>query len=320
MGGDVAGGPVTPCQLFMCAAAAGFGEVEVSKRGALGYPATCALPGPQCSQCDRLPIIWPRDCCRLGSTTASSSGSSSNRISCRTANATRRRFIHTACSPRPSLFPKPLAMASESLSDVMYGQPFSMLPLLGPDSPALVALRSDRLHPRDLALLWVLIQHVDWRTGRIWMNHEQLAAAMGHQATGTVVKCITRLKAEGLVARGRDKRDPRRWFWCLNPMTVASSGGKHRRTVQILQFEEAAERAVLNACNGQKVAARHRARREAAAAALVAEPGPAGPAPAAPPEMVPQAAGGGAVGALAGGPGPVALAAAALARLAAFHG
>lgn len=174
-------------------------------------------------------------------------------------------------------------MAKESpLSDVMYGQPFAMLPLLGPDSPALVALQADRLHPRDLALLWVLIQHLDWRTGRIWMNHAQLAAAMGHRATGTVVRCITRLKAEGLVARGRDKKDPRRWFWCLNPMTVASSGGKHRRDVQILQFEEAAERAALNAFNGQKVAAWHRARREAAvAAAPVPEPGPGGPVQAA---------------------------------------
>lgn len=142
---------------------------------------------------------------------------------------------------------------SSSLSASM-GASFAMVPLLGSVHPALVALKEARLHPRDLCLLWILLVHQDWRTGRIWLSPDDMAAAMGHRTPGVVAHSIRRLKAEGLVARGFDKRDPRRRFWCLNPL-VCSSGGKHRQTMQALQFGEASERSVSQLARPARVAA-----------------------------------------------------------------
>ena len=129
-----------------------------------------------------------------------------------------------------------------------------MVPLLGSDHPALVGLKEGRLHPRDLCVLWILLVHQDWRTGRIWLSLDDVADAMGHRTPGAVRHCIRRLKTEGLVARGFDKRDPRRRFWCLNPL-VCSSGGKHRQTMQALQFGEASERSVSQLARPARVAA-----------------------------------------------------------------
>jgi hypothetical protein len=130
-------------------------------------------------------------------------------------------------------------MAEEQLSEGMGGA-FAMVPL-EPDGPLLVALRDGLLLPRDVALLWVLLARLDWRTGRAWVNSAELAAAMGHSRTETVVRSLARLRRAGMVAKGNDKRDPRRRFWCVNPWVVAATGGKHRRQLQCLQFSAALE-------------------------------------------------------------------------------
>lgn len=132
-------------------------------------------------------------------------------------------------------------MAAKSLGETMRGHPFVMVPLQ-PDGPVLTALREGRLHPRDLALLMVLIHNMDPLTGRVWMAGADLAAAMGHRTPCVVLGSIRRLKREGLVAKGLDRRNPRRWFWCVNPMAIACSGGSLRRWKQIDQFAMATDR------------------------------------------------------------------------------
>lgn len=134
--------------------------------------------------------------------------------------------------------PRKCTMADRPLGEVMRGQPFVMVPLL-PHGPALEALRSGRLHPRDMAVLWILLNNFNPLTGRVWMKPSELAEAMGHKSSCVVMKAIGRLKREGLVARGYDKVDTRRWFWALDPFAIGCTGGSHRRQMQICQFQAA---------------------------------------------------------------------------------
>jgi hypothetical protein len=129
-------------------------------------------------------------------------------------------------------------MTQTQLSDGLGA--FAMVPL-EPDGPLLVALREGRLLGRDLAVLWLLINHLDWRTGRAWVSTAELAAAIGHTRPETVQQSLARLRREVLVARGADKREPCRVFWCVNPLLVAATGGKHRRAMQWQQFQRALE-------------------------------------------------------------------------------
>jgi hypothetical protein len=110
---------------------------------------------------------------------------------------------------------------------------FAMVPL--PQGPLIEALRERRIKPADMALLWLLVSRLDWRTGRAWVRVADLATDLGHSRLSTAYQALARLRAEGLVARGADKRDPRRVFWCVNP-EVACCGGKHRRKLQWYQF------------------------------------------------------------------------------------
>jgi hypothetical protein len=130
-------------------------------------------------------------------------------------------------------------MTQTQLSDGL-GTAFAMVPL-EPEGPLLVALRDGHLLGRDLAVLWLLVAHLDWRSGRAWVSTAELAAAMGHSRPETVQQSLARLRREALVARGADKRDPRRLFWCVNPLVVAVTGGRHRRQRQIAQFTAALE-------------------------------------------------------------------------------
>jgi len=146
--------------------------------------------------------------------------------------------FHTRHSWRPRLPPLPSGAMTAQLSDGM-GSPFALLPL-EPDGPLLAALRDGLLHPRDLAVLWVLLARLDWRSGRAWVSSQDLAAAIGHDRTNTVNGSLARLRRLGMVAKGQDKRD-RRPFWCVNPVSVAATGGPQRRERQRWQFWEACE-------------------------------------------------------------------------------
>lgn len=126
-----------------------------------------------------------------------------------------------------------------SLHEIV-GVPFVMVPIQGTDSPALVALREGLLKPRDLAVLFALLQSVTWQTGRIYLSTAELAAAVGVPSIEPVGQSLTRLKRAGFIARGQEANNKRRAFWCINPWVIGSSGGKNRRCAQEWQFEAAA--------------------------------------------------------------------------------
>jgi hypothetical protein len=130
-------------------------------------------------------------------------------------------------------------MSRKSLGEVMSGAPFAMA-LLKPDGPLLTGLRRGFLYPRDAATLWALLHHLDPRSGRCWASVEELSAASGCRPQ-VLELSLSRLQREGLVAQGRDVRDRRRQFFCVNPYEVAGCGGSYRRRLQIAQFERALE-------------------------------------------------------------------------------
>jgi len=128
-------------------------------------------------------------------------------------------------------------MTQSQLSDGM-GTAFAMVPI-DPAGPLLVALRAGRLQGRDVAILWALVATVDWRSGRSWTSITEMAAATG-RSWHSAQQSLGRLRKEALLARGSDNRDPRRRYWCINPV-VAATGGPARRQQQWQQFQRALE-------------------------------------------------------------------------------
>jgi len=125
---------------------------------------------------------------------------------------------------------------AELLSDGL--STFAMVPIGGEDSPLLEAIRERRLQPRDGTTFLALLMHLEWRSGRCYASTAELAAAVRFEI-GQMQHSLKRLRAEGLVARGADQKTGQR-FWCIAP-AMASTGGKHRRLQQRLQFEAALE-------------------------------------------------------------------------------
>lgn len=111
---------------------------------------------------------------------------------------------------------------------------FAMVPI-EPAGPLMTALREGRIQRGDIALVWALLSHVDWRSGRTWATTTELAATLGSEPE-VVEQALARLQREALVARGADVRQPIRKFWCVNPFAIGSTGGKHRRERQYQQF------------------------------------------------------------------------------------
>ena len=129
---------------------------------------------------------------------------------------------------------------AELLSDAAPA-PFAML-WIGPGGAVPMALAEGRLQPGDLAVLWLLLAHTDWRSGRSWAEAEELSAAMGDVTPEVVEGALARLRREGVIARGSDKRSPKRVFWCFDPLKVAATGGRYRRARQFEQFAAAVAR------------------------------------------------------------------------------
>lgn len=123
-------------------------------------------------------------------------------------------------------------MSRRQLSDGM-GYAFAMVPL-EPNGLMITALREGRLQARDAATLQALLAHLDWRSGRCWLSIAGLADASGRSWHSTQ-QSLGRLRREGLVARGTDKRNPSLRFWCIHP-GVAVTGGALRRERCLQQF------------------------------------------------------------------------------------
>jgi len=130
-------------------------------------------------------------------------------------------------------------MAEPLLSEVMRHEAFAMVPLR-PDGLFMEALGAGRLQPRDVVTLWAVLHHLHWRSGRCWASVEELAAATFCRPQ-VLERSLARLLKEELVTRSHDIRHPALHFLCVNPIEVATTGGKYRRLLQRAQFERGLE-------------------------------------------------------------------------------
>jgi hypothetical protein len=101
---------------------------------------------------------------------------------------------------------------------------------------ALIAER--RLELRDAAVFLVLLNYVNWRSGRAHVTTKYIAERLNVKLP-VAVSAITRLKKENLVSRAVDSRTGERFF-LINPY-LASVGGPQRRGHLWQQFQESLE-------------------------------------------------------------------------------
>ena len=127
---------------------------------------------------------------------------------------------------------------AEPLSAGMPAEGFAMLAIAGADAPLLRSIRERRLQPRDGTTVLALVQHLEWRSGRVYATPAELAAAARFEI-GQMHHSLRRLRLEGLVARGIDQKSGRP-FWCFCPALVATRGRRWRER-QWIQFTEAME-------------------------------------------------------------------------------
>ncbi len=125
---------------------------------------------------------------------------------------------------------------NEPLSAGMPAEGFAMLAIAGADAPLLAAIRERRLQPRDGTTVLALVQHLEWRSGRVYASPAELAAAARFEI-GQMHHSLRRLRLEGFLARGIDQQSGRP-FWCFCPALVATRGRRWRER-QWVQFTEA---------------------------------------------------------------------------------
>jgi len=120
----------------------------------------------------------------------------------------------------------------------MPAEGFAMLAIAGADAPLLTAIRERRLQPRDGTTVLALVQHLEWRSGRVYATPAELAEAARFDPD-QMRHSLRRLRLEGLVARGIDQKSGRP-FWCFCPALVATRGRRWRER-QWIQFSQALE-------------------------------------------------------------------------------
>ncbi len=127
---------------------------------------------------------------------------------------------------------------NEPLSAGMPAEGFAMLAIAGADAPLLRSIRERRLQPRDGTTVLALVQHLEWRSGRVYATPAELATAARFEI-GQMHHSLKRLRLEGFLARGIDQKSGRP-FWCFCPALVATRGRRWRER-QWVQFTEALE-------------------------------------------------------------------------------
>ena len=134
-------------------------------------------------------------------------------------------------------------MAEPTLSAGMPAD-FATVLLTGRGNLALEALRGGAIEPSDLAVLWALIQHLNWRNGRCRATTAQLVRAMA-STREQVEQGLGRLVAAGLVIEGADRRSGD--YLAVHPL-ICTTGGPYRRRQQWMQFHRhAADPAAVEA-------------------------------------------------------------------------
>jgi len=100
------------------------------------------------------------------------------------------------------------------------------------------ALVEKRLQPRDLALLLLLLGHMNWRSGRIRITAAALAEESGSKHTNVYLS-LKRLQQELFLVRVWDRTSGDKYI-LINPRLV-SVGSPSRRAQLFQEFEEALE-------------------------------------------------------------------------------
>lgn len=95
-----------------------------------------------------------------------------------------------------------------------------------------------RLELRDAAVFLVLVNYVNWRSGKAKVTTSYIAERLNVKLP-VAVSAITRLRKEGLVRRVVDRRTGEAYF-LINPY-LASVGGPQRRGHLWHQFDESLE-------------------------------------------------------------------------------
>jgi predicted transcriptional regulator len=95
-----------------------------------------------------------------------------------------------------------------------------------------------RLELRDAAVFLVLINYVNWRSGKAHVTTRYIAERLNVKLP-VAVSAVTRLRKEGLVRRVVDRRTGEAYF-LINPY-LASVGGPKRRGHLWQQFEDSLE-------------------------------------------------------------------------------
>jgi hypothetical protein len=107
------------------------------------------------------------------------------------------------------------------------------------DLDSTIALIGERrLELRDAAVFLVLMNYVNWRSGRASVTTKYIAERLQIKLP-VAVSAISRLKKENLVSRVIDPRTGERYF-LINPF-LASVGGPQRRGHLWQQFEASLE-------------------------------------------------------------------------------
>jgi hypothetical protein len=104
------------------------------------------------------------------------------------------------------------------------------------DLDSTIALLGERrLELRDAAVFLVLLNYVNWRSGRSHVSVTYIAERLNVKLP-VAVSAISRLRKENLIAKVVDRKTGERYF-LINPF-LASVGGPQRRGHLWSQFEE----------------------------------------------------------------------------------
>ncbi len=104
---------------------------------------------------------------------------------------------------------------------------------------ALLSLLKERkLLPRDLAVVWALLPHLNWRSGRVKVTATFLANELAMRLPD-VTNSLKRLRTNLVISKVYDELTGESYF-LFNPWYISAGSSKRRGLVQ-QQFKESLE-------------------------------------------------------------------------------
>ena len=114
---------------------------------------------------------------------------------------------------------------------------FLMLHRQGREACALL-LEQRKLLPRDLAILWVMTLHLNWRSGRMKVTATHLAKQT-KMDTSVVINSLKRLRDNLVISKVYDEVTGESYF-LFNPWYITAGSSKRRGHAK-RQFQESLE-------------------------------------------------------------------------------